>query len=78
MTRPWGHSILVAAWHILRHGVAYRDLGRDHFDRLDRDRLIRYHTRRLGCLRARFCASRHLGGGFRRIYAPGAAPALAV
>jgi hypothetical protein len=21
--------------------------GRDHFDRLDRDRLIRYHTRRL-------------------------------
>src|SRR5215813_10630548 len=36
-----GHSILVAAWHILRHGVAYRDLGRDLFDRLDRDRLIR-------------------------------------
>jgi transposase len=45
-----GHSILVAAWHILRHGVAYRDLGRDHFDRLDRDRLIRYHTRRLADL----------------------------
>jgi transposase len=45
-----GHSILVAAWHILRHGVSYRDLGRDHFDRLDRDRLIRYHTRRLADL----------------------------
>jgi len=41
---------LVAAWHILRHGVSYRDLGRDHFDRLDRDRLIRYHTRRLADL----------------------------
>ena len=41
------HSILVAVWHILRHGVPYRDPGRDHFDRLDRDRLVRYHTRRL-------------------------------
>jgi transposase len=28
------HSILVAVWHILRHGVPYRDPGRDHFDRL--------------------------------------------
>lgn len=45
-----GHSILVAAWHILRHGVPYRDLGCDYFDRLDRDRLIRYHTRRLADL----------------------------
>lgn len=44
------HSILIAAWHILRYGVSYRDLGRDHFDRLDRDRLIRYHTRRLADL----------------------------
>jgi transposase len=41
------HSILVTVWHILRHGVPYRDPGRDHFDRLDRDRLIRYHSRRL-------------------------------
>jgi transposase len=44
------HSILVAAWHILRDGVRYRELGPDHFDRLDRDRLIRYHTRRLADL----------------------------
>jgi transposase len=44
------HSILVAAWHILRDGVPYRELGPDHFDRLDRDRLIRYHTRRLADL----------------------------
>lgn len=45
-----GHSILIAAWHILRDGVSYRDLGRDHFDRVNRDHLIRYHTRRLADL----------------------------
>ncbi len=45
-----GHSILVAAWSILRSGGPYRDLGHDHIDRLDRDRLIRYHTRRLADL----------------------------
>ena len=42
-----GHSILVAAWHILRDGVEYHDLGPDHFDRLNRERLVQYHTRRL-------------------------------
>lgn len=41
------HSILVAAWHILRHGATYRDLGHDYFDRLNRDQRIRYYTRRL-------------------------------
>jgi len=40
-----GHSVLVAARHILRHGVRYHDLGREHFDRLDRARLVRHHTR---------------------------------
>ncbi|WP_405576150.1 hypothetical protein OG317_37020 [Streptomyces sp. NBC_01167] len=39
-----GHSILVAAWHILRDQVPYRDLGPDHFtNRLGKER----HTRRL-------------------------------
>lgn len=37
-----GHSILVAARHILRNGGSYRDLGRDYFDRLNRGHLIRY------------------------------------
>jgi len=41
------HSIVGAAWHVLRYGVPYHDLGHDHFDRLDRDRLVHYHTRRL-------------------------------
>jgi hypothetical protein len=38
------------AWHLLRNGGSYRDLGHDYFDRLDRDRLVRYHTRRLADL----------------------------
>lgn len=42
-----GHSILVAAWHILRYGVQYRDLGPHYFDQLNRQRLVRYHSRRL-------------------------------
>jgi transposase len=42
-----GHSILVAAWHVLRDGVAYRDLGPGYFDRLNRERLIRHYTQRL-------------------------------
>jgi len=45
-----GHSILVAAWHILSHGGSYRDLGPDYFDRLNRDRLIRRYTQRLADL----------------------------
>jgi transposase len=42
-----GHSVLVAAWYLLRHGGSYRELGGDYFDRLNRQHLIRYHTRRL-------------------------------
>ena len=42
-----GHSILVAAYHILRTGGAYRDLGPDHFDRLASDRLTRHYLHRL-------------------------------
>ncbi len=45
-----GHSILVAAWHILREDVTYRDLGGDYFDRLNREQLIRHQTRRLADL----------------------------
>jgi transposase len=41
------HSILVAAYHVLRDGAEYRDLGPHHFDTLQRDRLTRYHVRRL-------------------------------
>ena len=41
------HSILVAAWHILRDGVDYRELGGEYFDRVQRDHLVRYYQRRL-------------------------------
>lgn len=45
-------SILTAVYVMLRDGVAYRDLGHDYFDRLDKnktiDRLVR-RLRDLGC-----------------------------
>jgi transposase len=40
-------SILTAAYHVLRDGVEYRDLGRDYFDRRDSARLAQRLTRRL-------------------------------
>ena len=38
------HSILVIAYHLLRDGASYRELGGDYFDHLNADRLTRYHT----------------------------------
>jgi transposase len=42
-----GHSLLVAAYYIIRNTVEYRELGADHFDRLNSHRLTLYHVRRL-------------------------------
>ena len=44
------HSILVIAYHLLRDGQSYRELGGDYFERLHADRLTRYHTKRLAAL----------------------------
>ena len=44
------HSLLVITYHVLRDGVSYRELGGDYFDRLNTDRLTRYHTKRLAAL----------------------------
>ncbi len=41
------HSILGIAYHVLRDGQSYRELGGGYFDRLNTDRLTRYHTKRL-------------------------------
>jgi transposase len=41
------HSLLVAAYFILRDNVEYCDLGADHFDRLKPEALTRYFVRRL-------------------------------
>jgi transposase len=46
------HSILVIAYHMLRNGVDFNDLGVDYFDRMNTAKLTRYHLRRLaelGC-----------------------------
>jgi len=42
-----GHSQLVSAYHMLRDGVEYQDLGEGHFDRLHTRRQTRYHVTRL-------------------------------
>jgi transposase len=46
------HSVLVIAYHMLRNGVDFHDLGADFFDRMNTAKLKRYHLRRLaelGC-----------------------------
>lgn len=42
-----GHSLLVVAYHILRDGVQYQEMGADHFDRINRHRITLYHMQRL-------------------------------
>lgn len=41
------HSILTDTYHILKKGASYRELGGDYFDRLQRDKIRRYHVKRL-------------------------------
>ena len=43
-------SMLTAAYHMLRDGVEYQDLGPDHFEQRDRSKLIRRLVRRLNDL----------------------------
>jgi transposase len=43
-------SMLTAAYHMLKNGVAYRDLGADHFTRRDRSKVILRLVRRLNDL----------------------------
>jgi len=42
-----GHSQLVAAYHMVRDGQAYQDLGADHFDKLRSDRAVKHLVRKL-------------------------------
>lgn len=42
-----GHTILVAAYHILQDEVEYRELGADHFDRRRRERTVAHLVGRL-------------------------------
>jgi transposase len=43
-------SILTAAYHMLKGGTAYRDLGPDHFDRRSKEVQARRLLRRLADL----------------------------
>jgi len=40
-------SMLTATYHMLQHGVDYRDLGADHFDRRDKTKIANRLIRRL-------------------------------
>jgi transposase len=44
------HSLLVVIYHILKTGCAFQDLGVDYFDRLDTNRIVKTHVRRLESL----------------------------
>jgi len=43
-------SMLTAAYHMLKNGIEYRDLGADHFSRRDRSKAIQRLVRRLNDL----------------------------
>ena len=44
------HSILEAAYFMIRDKVSYRELGANYFDELKREHVIRYHVKRLESL----------------------------
>lgn len=44
------HSVLVIAYHVLKHKTPYRELGADYFDKLDTQRIQRHHVNRLKAL----------------------------
>ncbi len=44
------HTILGIAYHILRDGKPYMELGADYFDKMNTTRLERHHVNRLKAL----------------------------
>jgi transposase len=44
------HSILTTTYYILKYDRTYKDLGADHFDRIAKDKVRRYHVKRLESL----------------------------
>lgn len=41
------HKILVSAYHMLKEGVPYRELGEDYLNKRNKDKVIRYHRKQL-------------------------------
>jgi transposase len=44
------HSMLIAIYHVLNDGVAFRDLGADYYDNFNREHKIRSYLKRLQAL----------------------------
>jgi len=44
------HSMLIAIYHLIKDGTVYQDLGPNHFDELDRQRITHCAVRRLQAL----------------------------
>ena len=44
------HSILTIAYHILKYKTPFYNLGADHFDKLNKQHLVKYHQKRLQSL----------------------------
>jgi transposase len=42
-----GHKILVMAYHIIRNGVPYKELGKDYLLHRREDRIVKNHIKRL-------------------------------
>ena len=42
-----GHKILVMAYHIIKSGVPYKELGKDYLLHRREDRIVRSHIKRL-------------------------------
>ncbi len=42
-----GHKILIMAYHILRNGMPYRELGEDYLSRRREDKIVKSHVKRL-------------------------------
>jgi hypothetical protein len=38
---------LTTTYYILKYDRAYKDLGADYFDRISKERILRYHVKRL-------------------------------
>jgi len=44
------HSMLIAIYHVLKHGVAFHDLGSDYYDSFNREHKIKGYLKRLQAL----------------------------
>ena len=44
------HTLLIILYHMLKHGTRYRDLGADHFDRINEQQTVQRAVKRLEAL----------------------------